>query len=177
MGTFETWLLIVGAASGGIWYLRRPKIHRNDLPPVRIGERASAKKTVAQGALPFIPKGLQIYDSRLSVAGIKHRAVDVASFMRSAAPSLYFEPEPSNPHDENAIKVMAASAGARHFLGYIPAATAKQIALSGVRDLIKARLEYGYEWEGGKTDVIFQILGPKSNIARYRECLGAAHDR
>jgi hypothetical protein len=95
-----------------------------------------------------IPKGYQIYEDRLTPAGISFRKDDAAAFARSADGwlELELEPEPSNKHDKNAIKVILGR-------GFLP--------------LVRPRLINTYIGRDGYIEILFQILGPKGRKKEY----------
>lgn len=117
--------------------------------------------------LPIIPPGFQIFAWRVSVAGIHFRKEDALKFIRSPGKTLVFERDVVNAKDANAVKVIGVVGAAQHFLGYVPAEVAEQIVGSGLFDVVRARLERTYASEDGYVDVMFQVIGPKSQKQDY----------
>ena len=116
--------------------------------------------------LPEIPEGMRIlFDTE--VAGIQHRLENAAIFAGGRNHELRLEPEPRNPHDPNAIKVIGVYAGwffthAVHF-GYVPADEAQTIAGCRLTFWVRPRLRNIW-WGGYERDFIvvrFDILEPK----------------
>lgn len=75
------------------------------------------------------------YDG-VQVAGLKYRLETVLDVLEEVddgrPPPLMLEREPTNPHDANAIKVVAAPG--RH-IGYLPAALSESIVYRGLERL------------------------------------------
>lgn len=77
--------------------------------------------------------GARLIFSRVPVAGISWRADVAARFVQGKEQRVELEREPDNPHDPNAIRVIAHWRGAdlqerNRQLGYIPRTTARTIA-------------------------------------------------
>lgn len=117
--------------------------------------------------LPVIPRGFQIFAWRVSVAGIQFRKEDALKFIRGSGRTLTFEREATNAKDPNAIKVLGLCGPIQYFLGYVPAEVAEQIVCTGLFDVARARLEHVYEGRNGYVDIIFQVIGPKSQKQDY----------
>lgn len=110
--------------------------------------------------LPPIPSGFQIYEARISVAGLSYKKENALRFIRSSEEhSLEFEREPTNPIDKNAIKIIGVAGNSRYEVGYVPADIAKQLASSGLSNLVLARLERAYAGSNDYVDLIFQVIG------------------
>ena len=136
------------------------------------------RETINLRFLPPIPDGMSIMAADIEVAGIPYRKAAALAFARGKQQYLELEREPSNPHDPNAIKVIGVSKGLfgwkRHFVGYVPRETAKEIAEEGLLDAIIPRLRN--IWAGGYVqDVVyvrFDILKPtlaKELVARPKK--------
>lgn len=118
--------------------------------------------------LPDIPSGMRIRFGGNEVKGIQHRLEAARAFALGAEQSLRLEPEPTNPHDRNAIKVLGIFVyqGQKTYqaqLGYVDAFTAKVIAEEGIVAVIQPRLKRIW-WGGFKRDFIvinFDVLAPK----------------
>lgn len=125
------------------------------------------RETINLRFLPPIPEGMRIMEADIEVAGIPYHKAAALAFARRQQQYLELEREAGNQHDPNAIKVIGVSKGwigwQRHFLGYVPRETAKQIAEEGLGNAIVPRLRN--IWAGGYVqDVVyirFDILKPK----------------
>lgn len=96
--------------------------------------------------LPPIPKGWRIWAKELEVVGISHRIDNASAFAQANDQSLTLEPEPTNKHDPNAVKVIgwAQRKGVfeRYFLGYLPREIAANLPA-------RVRLRLKNVWQGG----------------------------
>lgn len=137
------------------------------------GKSSPSGKSAGRGKnfLPPIPKGFQIFDGRLSVAGIEHKRDDAIRFADDSDQTLALERETNNTHDANAIKIIGVSRGKRRFIGYVPREIAAQIVGSGLVEVVLPRLERIWRTDGGFVDVTFQIVGPKDRKAQYNDFL------
>src|SRR5688572_16398526 len=106
---------------------RRRRVRRNGRTPLNLTVRHSSPITVMAVRdyhLKPLPDGVGIYAERLAVAGIHRRRAAAARFIRGSDLDLDLEPEPSNPHDRNALRVVGLWRGwfrqKRTFLGYVP---------------------------------------------------------
>lgn len=119
-----------------------------------------------------IPEGFQIFEERLSVAGVKHRLDSAQAFAKGGNVWLECEADPSNTHDQNAIKVIGCNKGwlgtRRRFIGFVPKGAAAKIADSpfSLSDL-RPRLLHTYLGDTGAVEVLFQVLGPKGKKEDY----------
>jgi len=128
------------------------------------------KKRQKQGAYDFydpIPAGYQIYIKNAEVVGIKYRKDDFLKFAHSDDQALELEPEPNNPKDQNAIRVIGTTKTGRYFIGYVPKEDARQIANSGLAATVKARLVRIYIGKSGFVDMRWQIVGPKKDKKHF----------
>lgn len=170
------WIIVLGIVVFVI-YLLAP---RGSTSKVSV-KSSFGGKSAGRGTnfLPPIPQGFQIFDARLSVAGIEHHRNDAILFANDSNQTLAMEREPDNTHDANAIKVVGISGSARRFIGYVPKDVAAQIVGSGLVDVIQPRLERIWSTDNGFVDVTFQIIGPKSSKAQYADFLNnkPAHSR
>ena len=130
--------------------------------------------------------------SLLDVMGVQHRKADALAFARATqtaeqkgwAYGVRLQPEPSNPHDSNAIKVIGHAMVKRFFadpaerswhIGYVPRETAEEVN----EDLISKNHPYAAELYGiylGKDfiDIEFFILVPKGSKGVMRVALRQA---
>lgn len=130
--------------------------------------RNSSPRERGTSFLPPIPRGYQIFESRLSVAGLQHHKDDAREFAEAATKTLVLEREPSNAHDSNAIKVIGVVDGeTRRAIGYVPREIAEIIVGSGLVDIVQPKLEWSRVSDEGSVDVIFQIIGPKDKKSQY----------
>jgi HIRAN domain len=117
--------------------------------------------------LPPIPDGMRILFGDTEVAGVQHRLANAFTFARGRNHDLLLEPEPTNRHDPNAIKVIGFYKGwfftHRVHLGYVPAEMAKVVAERGLVHQVRGRLKNIW-WGGYVRDYLvvrFDILEPK----------------
>jgi hypothetical protein len=103
----------------------------------------------------------------LEVAGIPHRKRAAIAFAKGKQHRLELEPEPKNPHDRNAIRVIGISKGwffwHRRLLGYVPQETAERIVGAGLMKVILPRLKSIFvgEYPQPVIHVRFDLLRPK----------------
>ena len=118
-----------------------------------------------------IPEGFQIYEDRLTPAGITFRSDDALAFARSSMGWLELEPEPGNKYDKNAIKVIGCTKGLfwtkRRFVGYVPKGVSANLVGRRFLSLVRPRLMNTYVAEDGYIEILFQILGPKGRKKEY----------
>jgi hypothetical protein len=116
--------------------------------------------------LPEIPDGMRILFGDEEVAVISYHIANARAFAEGAAQALALEPEPNNPHDPNAIKVMSIYTRQllehRVHIGYVCEDVAGMLAKGAWNQTILPRL--GNIWWGGYVRdyivVRFDILGP-----------------
>lgn len=129
-----------------------------------------------EGRYP-IPKGCVIYLDRLEVAGLSYREDNALRFLRGTEQALELEPEPSNKHDPNAIRVIGHHRSAREdhraHIGYLPREVARVLAKHDLISAVWPRLEYAKLKHEGYARLVMQIVGPKG---RYREVFGRELD-
>lgn len=130
--------------------------------------------TSANYHLGAIPDGFQIFEERLEVAGISHRKADAVAFVRRGKDIwLELSPEPNNPYDRNAIRVIGCAKGffgtKRYFIGYVPAKVASAIVHHDYVRKIQPRLLKTWIGDTGYVEVLFQILGPKGERYAYQQ--------
>ena len=69
--------------------------------------------------------------TRVSVAGVTFHQSAIESALQSAAPAqmvVRLEPEPTNPYDKNAIRVLVNG----HHVGYVPRTLAARLSATDV---------------------------------------------
>lgn len=121
------------------------------------------------------PDGFQNFEKEpLDVVGIQYRKDDAILFIHDAAMEkgwLEFEPEPTNTHDPNAIRVIGCTESTRRFVGYVPADIALQIAETGFSDRVIPLLYHVYLGEKGDgyCEISFQLLGPRGQKKVYED--------
>lgn len=157
------WIIVLGVIALFLYVLTRKSDYSKPSGKSTAGGKSAGRGT---NFLPPIPKGFQIFNARLSVAGIEHRRDDALRFADDSDQTLALEREPDNTHDANAIKVIGVTRGTRRFIGYVPKEVAEQIVGSGVADVVQPRLERIWRTDNGFVDVIFQIVGPKDKKAQ-----------
>lgn len=125
-----------------------------------------ATETGTKRFLPKIKSGFQIYEET-KVAGVSLRKSHVIDFFEAENQDLVLEREPTNTHDNNAIKVFGVSSCGKALLGYVPKEIAARIVRTNSYSLIYPRLRSIYVADNGYVEVGFQILGPKSHKSHY----------
>jgi hypothetical protein len=150
----------------------RSKNSPNDLDD---GDRASIRRDVEithqnptrKRYLSPIPDGYQIYVAQTAVAGSHFRRAQVERLFKFQKPSIDFEPEPTNSHDPNAIKVIAYNGDSHSSIhvGYVPSKLAKQFARSGVVKRLHPRLRMVQI--GDYVEVEFDVCGPKAEKSEF----------
>lgn len=137
-----------------------------------------------------IPKGYQIYTD-FNVAGllIKGYRESFEDFIQGEDQDVWFEREPENLHDKNAILVVgqynrrltsASGEEARRMavpLGYVPKEIAEGLQVTGVFQHIQPRLNSVSEPGDLWLSMTIDVLGPKdkSLVARYFEHFESKH--
>lgn len=116
--------------------------------------------TGLSGILPSIPKGYRIFES-FSPAGLARYKPAFNEFYEGRDHRFELEPDPSNLHDKNAIRVLGCSSSGKHFIGYIGRDLAKQIAETGALEYLVPRIGRIYRSDSGYVDAQFQLLGPR----------------
>ena len=162
------WLIIL-AIVGFLLYALTRKAKGDGSATKSLGSGNSAGK--GTNFLPPIPKGFQIFASRLSVAGIQYRRDDALRFANDSDQTVALERDSDNPHDPNALKVIGVGREMRRVIGYVPREAAEQIVGSGLADVVQARLERIWCGGDGYVDITFQIIGPKDKKAQFYDFL------
>jgi hypothetical protein len=128
-----------------------------------------------------IPEGHRIYDERLEVRGIELRRADAIAFCKAKGQWLELDPEPTNRHDPNAIKLTGCWRGffgtKRRHLGYVPREVASRLGGTGLIAEVKPRLLKTYVGNDEFVEVEFQITGPVERFRDYRPLTDAPMDR
>lgn len=131
---------------------------------------------IRQYHLKPLRAGVQIYAERLAVAGIARRKSAAIRFVKGSEHRLELEPEPSNPHDRNAVRVVGCSRGLfrhrRTFLGYVPRGAARIVAEGAFE--VEPRLLKTYLGDKGFVEVEFQLIGPKHRAAEFKAAFGTS---
>ncbi len=133
------------------------------------------KKGGGYAGLPFggksimtpIPSGYQIYQDRLLVAGLSFKKKDVAKFIASENHTLELRRDPGNSYDKNAIEVIGKCDAGAFTLGYVEAPLAKYVVDRSLEDVVKPRLMRTYVGRDDYLEVMYQLIGPKSEKHRY----------
>ncbi len=114
---------------------------------------------------PPCPDGMVEFEDRVEVAGIDHEAAN--AFASGAGHRLEFVPEPTNPSDANAIKVVGVTRGwlfkRRRFLGYVPRLFAGELARRGLTAKARPRLFHIWAASNGYAVLRFDILVPEGS--------------
>jgi hypothetical protein len=121
--------------------------------------------------LPEYPRGMQIFEDTLEVAGVQYRKTQALGFAKGKQQFLYLEREPDNKHDSNTIRVIGHSkrffSTKQWFLGYVPAEVAKRVVTRGFWGKVAARLRLIEVSEEGYIGIQFDLLGPKGQKRDY----------
>lgn len=119
-----------------------------------------------------IPEGFRIFHDRVDLPGLQHHRANVVAFCRAQNQSIEFEPDPSNVHDPNAIRLIGGWKGwlfeKRRLIGFVPRDIAAKIARSGLIAELRPRLIKTYAGTDGYAEVMFQVIGPKEKFEEYR---------
>ena len=92
-------------------------------------------------------KDYQLFKSELNINGTSYRKKEALKFANGSNQEVYFERDPNNVHDKNAIKVMGVS---KHLLGlsknvghigYLPEDVSASIVKTGLLDSMKPILK------------------------------------
>lgn len=125
-----------------------------------------------------IPEGFQLYQDRIPVAGLFARKAAGIAFCRGREKRLRFEPDPTNVHDQNAIKVMGSWKGwfsrKEVHLGFVPAEEAATIGKLDLAEKIQPRLLKTYDGTDDFVEIEFQIMGPKDYAKSYKSARRSA---
>ncbi len=114
---------------------------------------------------PQRPSHMKILQQRVETAGIHHRAADARRFIDSGGERrLDLEPEPTNLHDPNAIKVIGVTGGWRIHIGYVPADLARSIVDGQMWPDVFADLRMVDS--GDYVHVVFDLCVPKGSGER-----------
>lgn len=117
------------------------------------------------------PHDVEVAAEYLTTEGIHlHRDV-VRLFADGELTSLEFERESDNPHDSNAIKVIALwtdqSGPQRAHLGYLDRVIARPIASADLSDSIRPLLRQIRIWDSGYVSVRFDLVIEVTKVAEY----------
>jgi hypothetical protein len=119
-----------------------------------------------------IPPGLQIFEERLEVSGVRFRREDATALAEATGAWLELEADENNQYDKYAIKVIGCLPGMstsdRRFIGYVPKEVSAAIANSGFSGQVRARLLMTYVGDSGFVEILFQLLGPKGQKWKYQ---------
>lgn len=88
-----------------------------------------------------IPKGMRIWSADKKVAGTSFRFNSVLQFIKNSEHQLSFEPDPNNPKDSNAIKVIGHYRNGVVHLGFVDKETTQTIADLNLINLVLPRLD------------------------------------
>lgn len=155
------WIIVIGIVALLFYVLtRKNSVH----PTVKSTPSGHGNRD-----MPHIPKGFQIFEEQLSVAGTEYRHDDALHFANGIEQTLVLEREPNSAYDENAIRVIGVAHGMRLFIGYVPREIAAHIVGSGLMEVILPRLVRIWCTNDGFIEINFQIIGPEDKIMQYRQ--------
>jgi len=114
----------------------------------------------------------------VKVAGVNHRIEAVAGWAAAARQAerdgrhygLRLEPEPHNPHDQNAIAVYGTVGNDEWHIGYLDADRAKDVTEDILARGLPIAAELYQIWvgDGGYTDIKMLVLAPPGNSEKAR---------
>ena len=183
----ELILLLIGIAVV-VWVVRRgsrrdkpaarqaPKGHGTALHMQVTGSRSSDRQYKALIRRNFeyaLPKGWDTAESEIDVSGLRYRRAEAEAFIRGHDQAIRLEPEPKNPRDKNAIKVIGIyakrSGGAKHeaHIGYVPSEMAATLHEAGLTDRARGQLQNVYEGDNGYLGVRFDLLCLAEDMRRW----------
>lgn len=122
-----------------------------------------------------VPAGWQIAETAVSVAGLRYRKVAAREFVRGFDHAVRLEPEPNNPRDPNAIKVIGIyakrSGGAKQEtrVGYVPSEMAATLHDAGLTARVRGQLQNVYEGDNGYLGVRFDLLCLAEDLQRWKD--------
>lgn len=137
-------------------------------PAVLSGGESSGLKYGGRSLLTPLPKGFQIYADGDRPAGMQHYKSNAAAFVQSRDQRVELEPDPANPHDKNAIKVIGVCADGVFHIGYLPADLAAQLSRAGLVSDVRGRLDRVYQGTDGYLEIKYQVIGPRAQMAKFR---------
>lgn len=88
-----------------------------------------------------IPKGMRIWSVDKRAVGTSFRFSSLLKFIKYSEHQLSFEPDPNNPKDKNAIKIMGHYKNNLIHLGFVDQQTARLIADLNLTNLVLPRLD------------------------------------
>lgn len=117
-----------------------------------------------------IPKGYRIFFGTMDVAGVSYRKADASKAFLGKSVSLGIEPEPSNKHDRNALKVVAFKKGwfltQKLHIGYIPKDVAAVINEKNLLSVLLPRPKDIWVGDRGGFKISIDLLGPKNEYSK-----------
>ena len=121
-----------------------------------------------------VPHGYQIYEQRLSIAGVHFYRGQALSFCKRGKKRLEFIFNRENQHEKNAIAVTGFSKGIfskekQYLLGYIPKEITNKILNAGLEHEVIPRLERIYIGDKVFLDIVFQVLGKEESKDKYQK--------
>jgi hypothetical protein len=185
----ELILLLIGIAVV-VWLVRRgkqpakratkqaPERHGTALHMEVTGSRGSREQYKARIRHNFeydLPSGWKTAESEIDVAGIQYRRAEAEAFVRGHDQAIRLEPEPKNPRDRNAIKVIGVYAkragGAKQetHIGYIPSEMAATLHDAGLTARVRGQLQNVYEGDNGYLGVRLDLLCLAEDLPRWED--------
>lgn len=125
-----------------------------------------ASKTQPAGSrvlkAPIIPLGYQLYLSSLRVAPPYQQRAAAQAFAQCSELSIELEAGGEDPYNDAAVKVIGISRLKRVPIGLIPRCIAEKMAEDGVRNHVRAQLEYISQHSDGCIAVFVQLIIPNT---------------
>jgi len=121
-----------------------------------------------------IPNGQRIFVPAFEVAGASYRLEALSHWSSRGSIPLVLEVDPNNPHDKNAIKVIALR---KRFLfgvsedhvGFIPKKLAKLIVDLNLESKLRPRAKSLWIGDRGGASLVIDLLGDKSLYSSFSD--------
>ncbi len=145
---------------------RRSGSAANQLRFKSAGELRGQRKAYHLDRQP-IPDEHMLYFERLHLSIHPSNKRACVEFCGGKEQELVIEPEPANPHDPNALRILGVWGRGRHqkHIGYVDRETANRIAVTRVSHLVRPRLLKTYLGTDKYVEIVYQITGPKDRYA------------
>ena len=179
----ELILLLIGIAVV-VWLVRKGKGTAKQAPrgggtALRMevtgsrGSREQYKALIRRNFEYKLPSGWKAAETEIDVSGIRYRRSEAEAFIRGHDQAIRLEPEPKNPRDCNAIKVIGMyakrSGGAKQetHIGYVPSEMAARLHDAGLTARARGQLQNVYEGNNGYLGVRFDLLCLAEDMPRW----------
>lgn len=120
------------------------------------------------------PNSLVLYEEEIYVAGTYYREDEVLDFLSLDKKYIRTLPEPDNPYDQNAIKVMGYGTEGNneysYHIGYLAREYAQALNRVGVQNQIYTKLSdlnFDYPKFDDDIEIVIQLYGPANRLDNY----------